>query len=182
MKRFSIFILLSFMFGQCVAADNGLKIAEDIRKKNRIAQLASIDPKNVLIYRPEAVKGIVNIFTDLDCSYCKKLHEEIPRLMDLGIEVRYLAFPRHGAGSLSYTKMVSIWCAEDPKDVMTQAMREEELEVRHCEHTIDQQFALGRKLGVRGTPTLIFSDGTLWSGYLPATTLAKEAIKHSLKE
>ena len=37
----------------------------------------------------------------------------------MGIEVRYLAFPRAGVGSKTYNSMVSAWCADDPNTAIT---------------------------------------------------------------
>ncbi|MFL9802075.1 thioredoxin fold domain-containing protein [Vibrio cyclitrophicus] len=35
-------------------------------------------------------KHVVTIFTDVDCGYCRKLHQQMDDYNDLGITVRYL--------------------------------------------------------------------------------------------
>lgn len=157
-------------------------LTEPARREARVSVLKRLHPKEMVIYRPKAIKGVVTVFTDADCGYCRKLHAEIPRLMDLGIELRYLAYPRQGEGSSTYTKMESIWCSKDPKAMMTKVMEGKDIQPLTCRNTIGEQLILGQKLGISGTPTLVFADGTLWGGYLTAEKLAKEAIKHSLKE
>jgi thiol:disulfide interchange protein DsbC len=160
--------------GQCFA---------DEEAADRMEILKRAQPKQMIVYRPANVKAVVTIFTDLQCGYCKKLHREIPKLIDLGIELHYMVYPRHGIGSSSYNTMVSIWCSKDPKEAMTQAMEGEEIKKNICNsHSVADQMLLGRKLGVSGTPTLFFADGTMWGGYLSAEKLAKEAIKHTPKE
>lgn len=178
MKQVGIFLLLLFSLGQCWA-NNGDDASE---KAARLSVLKEFNPQEMIIYRPETVKAIVTVFTDVDCVYCRKLHAEIPALMDLGIEVRYLAYPRHEKGSATYTKMESVWCAKDSKIMMTKMMKGDPIEVVTCQNTILEQRLLGEKLGIAGTPTLIFADGSLWAGYLTAEKLATEAIKHNLKE
>ncbi|HAH80198.1 MAG TPA: protein-disulfide isomerase, partial [Gammaproteobacteria bacterium] len=44
--------------------------------------------------------------TDVDCGYCRKLHNEMAQINELGIEVRYLAYPRAGVDSDTHDKMV----------------------------------------------------------------------------
>ncbi len=157
-------------------------VTEAVRRQLRMSLLKHIQPKEMIVYHPKESKGTVTVFTDTECGYCRKLHAEISKLVELGIEVRYLAFPREGAGSPTYNKMVSVWCAKDPAKAMTSVMQGEAIETLTCNNTIENQFALGRKFGVSGTPTLVFADGTLWGGYLSAEKLANEAVKHSGKK
>jgi thiol:disulfide interchange protein DsbC len=162
--------------------DDDRNVTESARRDARVSVLKKLDPKEMVIYRPKAVKAVVTVFTDADCGYCRKLHAEIPALIDLGVELRYLAYPRQGKGSATYTKMESIWCSTDRKNMMTKVMQGEHIQPLTCRNTIPEQLILGQKLGISGTPTLVFADGTVWGGYLSAEKLAKEAIKHRLKE
>ncbi len=161
-------------------ADNR-NITEEVRRNARVISL-NRHIKEAIVYRGGEVKSIVTVFTDPDCGYCRKLHEEIPKLLDLGIEVRYLAYPRQGMGSSTYTKMESVWCSNNRKEAMDHIMSGDEIKTIHCKNTIPDQMALGQKIGINGTPTLIFADGTLYGGYLSAAALAREALKHSRSE
>ena len=92
----------------------------------------------------------------------------------LGIEVRYLAYPRAGIGSDSYQKIASAWCAEDPQDSLTILKAGGDIPRDVCEdNPIAQQLALGTDLGVKGTPALITEAGVLLPGYMPADKLAQ---------
>ena len=153
-------------------------VTENARRGARVDVLKK-HISEMIIYRPKVVKAIVTVFTDLDCGYCVKLHKEVSKLNNLGIEVRYMAFPRQGIGSPSYTKMESIWCANDPKEALTTALHGGSVPEATCHHDIAKQLVLGRQFGVVGTPTLVFADGTVWGGYLSASELAKKAIQHS---
>ncbi len=118
-------------------------------------------------------RHVVDVFTDVDCFYCQKLHDEMESYLQEGIEIRYLAFPRAGVGSHSYEKIVSVWCAKDQKAEMTLAKNKQQPKKRECDNPVKAHMALGRKVGVTGTPALVFTDGTLMPGYLPASQLRK---------
>ena len=67
------------------------------------------------------------MFTDIDCGYCQKLHQEIPRINELGITVRYLAYPRSGIQdpqtgrpTQSFQKINYVWCQDDRKTAMSE--------------------------------------------------------------
>lgn len=178
--------VLLLVVGQAMAADN-VSSSESEQAAGRLKTLSKINLDDIIIYpakNPKAPKAVVTIFTDIDCTYCRKLHDEISKVNDLGIEVHYVGYPRHGKGSKTYTKMVTVWCSTNPKDrkdMMEKAMHGEELPSKTCDHKVDDHRLLGRQLGLSGTPTIIFADGTVWSGYLPAERLVREAMKHSKK-
>jgi thiol:disulfide interchange protein DsbC len=130
----------------------------------------------MIVFSPKGqVKASVTVFTDVDCGYCQKLHEEVPALNAKGIEVRYLAYPRAGIGSPSYNKIVSAWCANDQQDALTKLKRRQPIPTNICAgNPVAAQFALGGKMGVRGTPALVLESGRLLPGYMPADRLAAE--------
>ncbi|MDH3789607.1 MAG: thioredoxin fold domain-containing protein, partial [Xanthomonadales bacterium] len=73
--------------------------------------------------------------------------------------------------SKSYDKAVSVWCAEDQQDAMTQAKMGSDPDPLQCENPIAEQYQLGMALGVTGTPALLTADGTLIPGYMPPEKL-----------
>ena len=91
----------------------------------------------------------------------------------LGIEVRYLAFPRAGVESESYDKIVSAWCSKDPHRAITELKLGNSIPARSCPNPVEAQLELGNRVGVSGTPALVTEDGHLIPGYLPADELAR---------
>lgn len=152
-----------------------VNLTEEKAKAGRAETLAAIDESNMVVYAPEGtVKATINVFTDVDCPYCRKLHAEIPKLNEMGIQVNYLAFPRSGAGTPSHHTMVSIWCAENAgakRTAMDYAKSGKSVTPIQCENDVLAQMALGQELGVRGTPAMVFEDGSLVPGYIPAGRL-----------
>ena len=151
-------------------------VSEMGRTKERKEIIDSLDESQMLVFSPrkELVKATVTVFTDIDCVYCRKLHNEIPELNRLGVAVRYMAYPRSGIQSESYDKYVSAWCADSPKVAFTKAKMGEKIPSKTCKNPVAEQFMLGSRLGVNSTPSLIFEDGTLQPGYLPAKALAEK--------
>ncbi len=95
--------------------DNGIvNLGELAKASQRVEAVSNLNLEDMIIFGPESPKAHVYVFTDVDCYYCQKLHQEVPDLTTLGIEVRYLAYPRDGVGSLVYQKMASAWCDDNP--------------------------------------------------------------------
>lgn len=154
--------------------DDLVNLAESGRAEKRKAIMASVPRKDMVIFSPKgAVKAGVSVFTDVDCGYCQKLHQEVPQLNDMGIEVRYLAYPRAGVGSRSYQKIVSAWCAKDANTALTKLKAREEIPDAECTNPVAEQLDLGRDIGIAGTPAIVLDDGRILPGYLPADELAR---------
>ena len=150
-------------------------LTEKSKKNNRVDLLSSYPEGEMIIFPSKTPSPLatITVFTDIDCGYCRKLHREVGMLNQLGVTVRYLAFPRAGVGSDSYDKIVSAWCSEDPMDALTRAKLGEEIGARHCDNPVKNHLQLGKKMGVSGTPAVFFEDGTLQPGYLEAGKMAK---------
>lgn len=126
---------------------------------------------DVIEFKAENEKYAVTVFTDISCGYCRRLHEQIGQYNDLGITVRYLAFPRAGLSGKGFDDLVSVWCAKDPKNAMTMAKAGKSVETASCENSIADQFRFGQQIGVNGTPNIILPDGGMIPGYQPAPQL-----------
>lgn len=159
------------LYGNIYDIDNNMQnITEQSLASLRKSKLQEF-AKDMIVFKAQDEKYVVTVFTDTSCAYCQKLHSEVDDYNKLGITVRYLAFPRAGLNSAEYNIMTSIWCADDPKLAMDKSMKHQEIEVKQCTNTVKEQYKLGQFFGVRGTPAIIFEDGTLKSGYVPATQL-----------
>ena len=135
-------------------------------------ELAKVKVEDSIVFKAEGeTKTIAYIFTDTDCGYCRKLHAEIEELNELGVEVHYLAWPRAGMGSQTAKNMESAWCADDPQKALTKLKQGKGIETATCENAMEEQLALGRKLGVSGTPAIFGEDGRFIAGYMPAARL-----------
>ena len=158
-----------------VSENEIVNLTEMQRNGERLAAIEALNPNDIISFAPTGeTKKVVYAFTDIDCGYCRKLHDEVKGYTDLGIEIRYLAFPRAGVGSASFQKYVSAFCAADNKQSLTDAKAGREIPTLNCENPVAAQYELGRMLGVSGTPSLILDSGQMVPGYVPAADLARQ--------
>lgn len=154
-----------------------IEAREDLTEKKlsevRLDALKKIGTERMVIFKPKAGRHVAYVFTDIDCGYCRKLHSEIDQYLKEGIEIRYLFFPRTGAGTESYFKAVSVWCAKDRNEALTKAKRGETIERKQCDNPVDEHLALGTAMGANGTPMIVTEKGEILPGYVPAAQLSK---------
>jgi len=160
--------------GDLIDVEKRKNLSEDRRKGARLAELDRLGEASMVIFKPDKPRHHVTVFTDVDCGYCAKMHREMAGYNELGIEVRYLAFPRAGIDSNAYRKMVSVWCADDQQQAMTDAKARRRIEPKSCDNPVQRHFELGQLLGVNGTPTMVLADGRVVPGYLPPDRLLKQ--------
>ena len=146
-------------------------LTEERRAGGRLKIMAGIPESSMIVYKAKQEKHVLNVFTDIDCVYCRKLHQEMAQINELGITVRYLAFPRAGVDSPSYDKAVSVWCASDRNKALDNAKGSGRIEPAKCDAPVRGHMAIGQQLGISGTPGLILDDGRLQPGYAPPRQL-----------
>ena len=161
------YLLQGSLFDVAAKKDLGQAGLAAVRKK----LLATVPAGERIVFAPANPKYTVSVFTDIECGYCRKLHEDIAEYNKRGIAVEYLAFPRQGLDSPDSRAMVSVWCAPDRGRALTDAKAGKRVAPRTCENPVASQYALGLRLGLTGTPMIIAEDGTQMPGYLPPDAL-----------
>ena len=159
--------------GDLIDLKTRLSLTEPRRREAQRAAIEAVGEDKMIIFKPEKVKHKVTVFTDIDCGYCRKLHGEMDQYLDAGIEVRYLMYPRAGAGSSAYKKAVAVWCAEDRNSALTDAKAGKSIEMKSCDNPVDEHMELAAALGLRGTPFIVLESGEVQPGYVPAERLAR---------
>jgi thiol:disulfide interchange protein DsbC len=157
--------------GDVISLEKRQNITELKRVDLRKQALASVDEAEMIIYEPKKTEHTLTVFTDIDCGYCRKLHEQMAEYNALGIRIRYMAFPRAGVDSESYDKTVDVWCAKDRNQALTDAKNGKEVNSETCKAPVQAQYELGKRLGVSGTPALFLESGELLPGYVPPKRL-----------
>lgn len=147
-------------------------VSDDGWAEFRKAELAKVSASDRIVFAPANPRYRVTVFTDVNCAYCRALHEHIAEFNKAGIALEYVAWPRDGVvdkagrNTDTYNEMVSVWCAADRKAAFTAAKLGKTPKSASCANPVKQEFDLGVKLGVTGTPTIIAEDGTLLGGYV----------------
>jgi thiol:disulfide interchange protein DsbC len=159
--------------GDLIDLDLQVNLSEQSRSSARRDLVATLKDDESILFSPVDPKYSVTIFTDVDCTYCRKLHAQINEYLDLGIAVRYVLYPRNGPASRAWSKSEDVWCAEDRNEALTAAKLDRKFETSECDASmIGKHYALGQGVGLSGTPAIILEDGTLIGGYLPPAALA----------
>jgi thiol:disulfide interchange protein DsbC len=158
--------------GDLIDLDTQVNLSELGRTDARRELMSAVADDHVIKFSPSDVTYSVSVFTDVDCTYCRRLHSQIDEYMAHGIEVRYLLYPRNGPESKSWNTAEEVSCAADRPQALTMAKLDREFKTSKCDTSIVQDnYAIGRDVGLSGTPAIIFDDGTLISGYLPPDQL-----------
>lgn len=123
-----------------------INVTESRLNPKRVEAMSKItDAETVKFAAKGKEKAVIDVFTDIECPYCQKLHNEVPRLNELGVTVRYLAYPRaginnpqNGQKTTSYLKINHVWCAKDRATEMTRMKA-----AQHDLGTLGQQLRQG---------------------------------------
>jgi thiol:disulfide interchange protein DsbC len=107
--------------GSLIDLKTRVDIGEERRNGIRLDALNDLGEDKMIVFPAKEQKHVITVFTDIDCGYCRKLHDEMDKYNAEGITVRYLMFPRAGIDSPSYKKAVTVWCDKDPQNAMTRA-------------------------------------------------------------
>ena len=150
-------------------------LTENARARQRAKLIHAVNEADMIIFSPKdgPARYRVNVFTDIDCGYCRKLHRQIDEYLAEGIEIRYLAFPRSGLNTKSYYKAVTVWCSKDRKRALTEAKAGKPQPRIDCDNPVREQLELGDRFGVTGTPTLVLESGDVIPGYVPPKRLLR---------
>ncbi len=163
--------------GELVDFREKKSLTEQRRSAIRRELMASLDESKMIVFKPKQTRYRVTVFTDIDCGYCRKLHNQMDDYLARGIEIRYLFFPRAGENSESYTKAVSVWCAEDRQKALTDSKNGRPVPKKSCDNPVKEHMRLAEQLGLRGTPYILFENGQSPPGYV-----SPEQMERMLKQ
>ena len=158
--------------GDIYSTQTSENITDNERKIARIEFLNELDSSSMIIFSPIEYQHSVTIFTDIDCGYCRKFHQQIDAVMNEGIQVRYIFFPRSGPDTESWYKAQKVWCNANQLQAITLAKQGKSLNSQKCSNDpVQQHYDMGRMFNVQGTPTMVTDAGEIIVGYLSAADL-----------
>ncbi len=166
--------------GDLIDVENRQNLTQGKQDEQRLAVLEDLDEDRKLVYPAKGeTKHAITILTDPTCPFCDKMHRELPRLSEAGVEVTYILTPRQGPGSKGFELSSKVACADDPKEALELAMKGDSVDGEACrDEMIEENMALSNRVGMNGTPYTILPDGKAMPGYRPAKVML-EAIEQS---
>jgi thiol:disulfide interchange protein DsbC len=160
--------------GDIIDLKDGTDLTRGEREAARVAYIKRVGMDNMIVFKAPHPRHVLTVLTDIDCQYCRALAREMPQLAAMGVELRYLAYPRAGVGSPSWGKAVAVWCAKDRQTAYQDAMRGDEVRGGKCdESAVAAGYDFAQRLGLSGTPAIITETGQLIDGYVPAKELVQ---------
>jgi len=163
------------------------EILEPKEKKNltrdRLAEINKVDVSTIplddaIVMGDKNATYKVIVFSDPECPYCVKLHQELKKVVekrkDIVFFIKMFPLPIHKG---SYDKAKAIVC-EKSLALLDDAFEKKEIPAAKCPApAVDENMELAKKLGINGTPALIFPDGRIIPGYMEADALIKALEK-----
>lgn len=171
-KRGAIYLDFSkkYITGQLIPVDAITSTAAPAPSK---VDFSSIPLKNAIVFgKKNAAKKVV-VITDPDCPYCRKLHEEMKKVLGMRKDVAFYLIlnplPMHKD---AYKKVQTILCSRS-LNLVNEAFEGKPLPEPTCSsEAVEKNKALVQKLGFNSTPTLIRQDGTVLNGFRAADQLS----------
>ncbi|MBI5639847.1 MAG: DsbC family protein [Nitrospirae bacterium] len=144
---------------------------ERLSEINRV-DASKIPLKDALVMGSKDARDKVIVFTDPDCPYCAKLHDEIKKVImerkDIAFFIKMFPLPSH-KGAFEKSKVI---VCEKSLSLLDDAFAKKQLPKANCKTTaIDDNIKLAKKLGITGTPAMVMPDGRVVSGYRDANVL-----------
>lgn len=156
-----------FISGEMMQVDGKKNLTAQTRDRLRKDLMTQIDEKDAIIYKATGPKkDTLDVFTDVECGYCRAFHKHISDYNALGYEVHYYPWPRSGTSGPVYDEMVSVWCAKDRRAALDRAKSGDKNDAKTCDNPVAKYVELGRQMGIQGTPAVFLSDGKQLGGYV----------------
>ena len=161
--------------GDLIDLDQQVNLSEASRDEARKAMMSEVPQEHMIIFTPDEVKYSISVFTDVDCTYCRRLHSQIDEYLAEGIEVRYLLYPRNGPRSASWVTAEQVWCSDNRNEALTLAKLDQKFPTHECDASmVSTHYLMGQDVGLQGTPAIVFENGQLVSGYVAAQRLSEQ--------
>jgi len=160
-----------FLSPQLVPVEVAIRQAQQQAKPQKV-EFAKVSLKDAVVLGAKNAKKNVAVFSDPDCPYCRKLHEEMKQVVakrkDIAFHLLVYPLPMHKE---AYPKAQAVLC-EKSKALLDDAFSGKAVPEPKCSNeALERILSLGKSLNISGTPTLIREDGTLLSGSMPADKL-----------
>jgi len=160
-----------FLSSQLVPVEIAIRQAQQQAKPQKI-EFSKVSLKDAVVLGAKNAKKKVAVFSDPDCPYCRKLHEEMKQVTakrkDIAFHLLVYPLPMHKD---AYPKSQAVLCEKSPA-LLDDAFSGKAVPEPKCSNeALERILAMGKDLNISGTPTLIREDGTMMSGTMPAEKL-----------
>ncbi|MEN2751742.1 thioredoxin fold domain-containing protein [Psychrobacter sp. FBL11] len=154
--------------GEISVIENGqfTGLDEEFEKRKNQSVFKTLDDKQLITYpATSAERAVIYVADDVNCPYCRRLHQQLPMLNAKGVTVKVIGYPIY---EQSPEQMRGIWCQADDdsrrkafdKAMLTGAMTPAPASCSADYVTPNREKAAG--LAVIATPAIYREDGVLY--------------------
>jgi thiol:disulfide interchange protein DsbC len=163
------------LLGNLLDTKNKVNLTQEKVEKIQTVKWSDLPTSNALLWQKGKFnpKRQIAIFADPNCGFCKKMEQELQKLEN--ITVHTFLVPILSPDSL--TKAVDIWCQPKNTEVWRDWMLNHKTPppaMSNCKNPVQGNAELARKLGINGTPAIIFMDGSRNNGLITADELSSK--------
>ncbi|MGB2082585.1 MAG: disulfide isomerase DsbC N-terminal domain-containing protein, partial [Psychrobacter sp.] len=154
--------------GEISVIENGqfIGLDENFEKRKNQSVFASLDKSQLITYPATTTeRAVIYVADDVNCPYCRRLHQQVPSLNAKGVTVNVIGYPIYEA---SPKQMRGIWCQADEdsrRQAFDRAMLQGEMTPASASCTVDHVTPNREKaagLAVMATPAIYREDGVLY--------------------
>ena len=154
--------------GEISVIENGqfIGLDENFEKRKNQSVFASLDKSQLITYPATTTeRAVIYVADDVNCPYCRRLHQQVPSLNAKGVTVNVIGYPIYEA---SPKQMRGIWCqanADSRRQAFDKAMLQGEMTPASESCTVDHVTPNRDKaagLAVMATPAIYREDGVLY--------------------
>ncbi|MGE6475082.1 disulfide isomerase DsbC N-terminal domain-containing protein [Psychrobacter sp. NPDC078631] len=154
--------------GEISVIENGqfIGLDENFEKRKNQSVFASLDKSQLITYpATTAERAVIYVADDVNCPYCRRLHQQVPSLNAKGVTVNVIGYPIYEA---SPKQMRGIWCQaneDSRRQAFDKAMLTGEMTPASASCTVDHVTPNREKaagLAVMATPAIYREDGVLY--------------------
>ncbi|MGM8889648.1 disulfide isomerase DsbC N-terminal domain-containing protein [Psychrobacter sp. 1Y1] len=154
--------------GEISVIENGqfIGLDENFEKRKNQSVFASLDKSQLITYPATTTeRAVIYVADDVNCPYCRRLHQQMPSLNAKGVTVNVIGYPIYEA---SPKQMRGIWCQADKdsrRQAFDKAMLQGEMTPASESCTVDHVTPNREKaagLAVMATPAIYREDGVLY--------------------
>lgn len=131
-------------------------------RREKLNAVAAAD--RMVLHAAPPTRARIIVFTDTDCPYCLRFQRQHEKLLQRGIEINYLFYPRSGPESDSWSRAVAVWCAPDRLRAYEAALNGSPVTAARCPNPVSAHYELARQLNLKGTPAIMTPDGAMHYG------------------
>lgn len=120
------------------------------------------------------------VFSDPDCPFCARLEQSLKAIDNVTIYT--FLYPLEQLHPTAKATAVNIWCSKNQvKAFQDYMLNSTKPAVKTCSNPVERNIALGASLGIQGTPSLIFEDGTMIPGAMSSDAIEEQLNKSHAK-